>query len=86
MTYSVTVKGQVTIPSQVRHALGIAPGDKVDFCLLGGEARLRPARDQNDITRLFGILKSRRGVSLAEMKNAAPAAAVAARHNKLRRR
>ena len=85
MTYSVTVKGQVTIPSQVRHALGIAPGDKVDFRLLGGEARLRPARDQNDITRLFGILKSRRGVSLAEMKTA-PAAAVAARHNKLRRR
>ena len=85
MTYSVTVKGQVTIPSQVRHALGIAPGDKVDFRLLGNEARLRPARDQNDITRLFGILKSRRGVSLAEMKNAAPAAA-AARHAKLRRR
>ena len=85
MTYSVTVKGQVTIPSQVRHALGIAPGDKVDFRLLGGEARLRPARDPNDITRLFGILKSRRGVSLAEMKNAAPAAA-ATRHNKLRRR
>ena len=85
MTYSVTVKGQVTIPSQVRHALGIAPGDKVDFRLHGNEARLRPARDQNDITRLFGILKSRRGVSLAEMKNAAPAAA-AARHAKLRRR
>ena len=85
MTYSVTVKGQVTIPSQVRHALGIAPGDKVDFRLHGNEARLRPARDQNDITRLFGILKSRRGVSLAEMKNAAPAA-VAARHAKLRRR
>ena len=85
MTYSVTVKGQVTIPSQVRHALGIAPGDKVDFRLHGNEARLRPARDQNDITRLFGILKSRRGVSLAEMKNAAPATA-AARHNKLRRR
>ena len=85
MTYSVTVKGQVTIPSQVRHALGIAPGDKVDFRLHGGEARLRPARDQNDITRLFGILKSRRGVSLAEMKTA-PAAAAAARHAKLRRR
>ena len=85
MTYSVTVKGQVTIPSQVRHALGIAPGDKVDFRLHGNEARLRPARDQNDITRLFGILKSRRGVSLAEMKNAAPAAA-AVRHAKLRRR
>ena len=46
MTYSVTVKGQVTIPSQVRHALGIAPGDKVDFRLHGNEARLRPARDQ----------------------------------------
>lgn len=27
----VTVKGQVTIPQEVREALGIAPGSEVDF-------------------------------------------------------
>lgn len=83
MAYSVTVKGQVTIPSRVRRALGIVPGAKVDFRLRGDEARLIPARGQNDVTRLFGILKPRRSVSLAEMKKAAPAAA-AARHGKIR--
>lgn len=30
MTTTVTIKGQVTIPKEVREAAGIAPGDKVD--------------------------------------------------------
>ncbi len=31
MTVTVTRKGQVTIPKQVRDRLGINPGSKVDF-------------------------------------------------------
>jgi len=31
MTVTVTSKGQVTIPKQVRDRLGIKPGSKVDF-------------------------------------------------------
>ena len=31
MAVSVTSKGQVTIPKQVREALGITPGSKVEF-------------------------------------------------------
>jgi AbrB family looped-hinge helix DNA binding protein len=31
MTVTVTSKGQVTIPKQVRDRLGINPGSKVDF-------------------------------------------------------
>jgi antitoxin PrlF len=31
MTVTVTRKGQVTIPKQVRDRLGIKPGNKVDF-------------------------------------------------------
>ena len=33
MGNSLTVKGQVTIPKRVRDALGLKPGDEVDFVL-----------------------------------------------------
>lgn len=36
----VTTKGQVTIPLEVRRALGIRPGSDVDFELDGSGARL----------------------------------------------
>lgn len=36
----VTSKGQVTIPLEVRQALGIQPGTRVDFQLDGSGARL----------------------------------------------
>jgi AbrB family looped-hinge helix DNA binding protein len=38
---TVTSKGQVTIPIEIREALGIEPHDKVEFVLEGHEARLR---------------------------------------------
>lgn len=38
---TVTTKGQVTIPIEVRRALGLEPNDKVEFVLEGDEARLR---------------------------------------------
>jgi antitoxin PrlF len=31
MTTTLTVKGQVTIPKQIRDALGLTPGSAVDF-------------------------------------------------------
>jgi AbrB family looped-hinge helix DNA binding protein len=33
MTTTLTVKGQVTIPKQIRDALGLAPGSAVDFAV-----------------------------------------------------
>jgi antitoxin PrlF len=41
---TITVKGQVTIPKRVRDALGVKPGDEVDFVLGdGGEVVVRRA-------------------------------------------
>ncbi len=38
---SMTTKGQVTIPKEVRDALGLKPFDKVEIVLDGKGARLR---------------------------------------------
>ena len=73
-TSTVTTKGQVTIPSKLRKALGLSPGRKVTFHLENGKITLEPVRD--DITDAFGILKSERGVSAEEMNEAIAEAAV----------
>jgi len=33
MSTTITVKGQVTIPKQIRESLGLVPGSKVEFTL-----------------------------------------------------
>ena len=39
---TVTEKGQVTIPNEIRKALGIRPKDKIRFMLDDGVVRLTP--------------------------------------------
>lgn len=41
---SVSPKGQVTLPLEIRRLLGIQPKDKVAFRIQDGEVRVRPAR------------------------------------------
>lgn len=52
----VTQKGQVTIPLEVRRALGIRPGSEVDFEVDERGARLRVGRERAEaaIARLRG--------------------------------
>jgi AbrB family looped-hinge helix DNA binding protein len=38
----ITSKGQITIPQQVRHELGLEPGDEVEIVVDGGAARIVP--------------------------------------------
>jgi AbrB family looped-hinge helix DNA binding protein len=43
MSTTVTSKGQVTIPKQMRDYLGLQPGSKVDFsCTADGQVVIRP--------------------------------------------
>src|SRR6266516_4624510 len=44
MLSSVSPKGQVTIPLEIRRMLGVKPKDKVAFTVKNGRVRIAPAR------------------------------------------
>lgn len=44
MSATISSKGQITIPIEVRVRLGLREGDKVEFVTQGGVTILRPAR------------------------------------------
>ena len=69
-TATVTSKGQITIPREVRQALGLRPGDRVAFRLRDdGTVAVEP--ETVDVRTLRGSLKSRvHGVSVADMDRA----------------
>ena len=48
MVSSVSPKGQVTVPVQIRRLLGIKPKDKVAFRVEGKRVELTPARTRLD--------------------------------------
>ena len=53
---TVTSKGQVTLPVEVRRKLGLRPGDRVDFIIEGSrEVVLRPKK--MPLTSLLGIMR-----------------------------
>ena len=57
LEFSVTKKGQTTLPKSVRETLGVGAGDRVRYLILDGEVRILPVRP---IHRLFGVLEARR--------------------------
>jgi antitoxin PrlF len=67
-TSSMTRKGQVTIPVEVRRRLGLRRGDQVAFLDVDDQIVLKPI--QNDVRAAFGLVKTRRSVSLRQMEEA----------------
>ncbi len=68
---TVTSKGQITIPKKIRQALGLAPGDRIEFVVEdSGKVSVRSGKA--DIVELKGLLHKagRRVVSLADMERA----------------
>lgn len=64
MSTTVTTKGQVTIPSSVRKALGLEPGSKVQFRLSeNGQVILEPETVQSRPRRFANL----RGVATIRM-------------------
>ena len=72
---TVTSKGQTTIPGEIRAALRIKPGDRLDYAIDGDHATIRV----NPGTRsLKGVLASTKGkgMSFAQIRAAAGKAAL----------
>ncbi len=56
-TSTISRKGQITIPLEVRQRLGVTYGDQVKFDLDNGLTILRPARsDENPFEKFAGCL------------------------------
>ena len=52
---TISSKGQVTVPIEVRHRLGLREGDRVEFVFEEGRTVLRPARtEKNPFTAYLG--------------------------------
>ena len=53
---TVSSKGQITIPKHVREALGIEPGDPLEFEVRGQECVVRKKRSTVDWSQFIGVL------------------------------
>lgn len=65
---TVTVKGQVTIPVELRRRLGLSPGDRVGFVLENGALRLVKREDR--VEARFGLIQADQAVSDEDMERA----------------
>ncbi|MDQ7075139.1 MAG: AbrB/MazE/SpoVT family DNA-binding domain-containing protein [Gammaproteobacteria bacterium] len=67
-TSNLTSKGQVTLPASIRKQLNLKTGDRIVFTLQDNKIIAEPLC--NDISSLFGIIKSDKAVSLNEIEEA----------------
>lgn len=69
---SVTSKGQVTIPKQLRQQLGIRQGSRIAFVLVGDHVEMRVCSTPTDqASSGFGMLKSCRAAVPSDFDPAA---------------
>ena len=75
MKSTISSKGQVTVPVEIREKLGLAPGTVVEFKLSHGVALLRKGASRfHPVDQVYGKLKLRRPVDelLDEMRGPRP--------------
>jgi len=76
---TITSKGQITIPAEVRRALAVDAGDRVEFVALepGQFLFLAVNRSVTELKGMFG--KPQRSVSIEQMNHAIAAKGASAR-------
>lgn len=69
---TITSKGQITIPVQVRNALGLDAGDRIEFVeLQKGQFAIIPAtRSLKELKGMFRHKRKKRAVTVDEMNAA----------------
>ncbi len=68
--YTITPKGQVTLPAEIREKLKLYPGDKITYEESAAGILLKPAK--KDMMADFGFLKEREhSESLEEIRRSA---------------
>jgi len=72
MLSTVTAKGQVTIPKDVRDALHIKSNDRVDYIIDEGRAILVPVKG---LLEIRGAVPAKKGATIEEERKAARRAA-----------
>ena len=54
---TISSKGQVTVPQEIRNRLGLSAGDRVEFVMEGERTVIRPARSaSNPFHKYEGVL------------------------------
>jgi AbrB family looped-hinge helix DNA binding protein len=54
---TISSKGQLTVPQEIRKRLGLETGDRVEFVVEEGRTVIRPARSEvNPFEKYIGIL------------------------------
>lgn len=74
---TVTSKGQVTIPHQVRDALGLGTGDRVIFRIVDGRAVLARTADLLELAGSVPVPADARDLSWREVRDRATRAQAA---------
>jgi antitoxin PrlF len=76
MTHStVTSKGQTTIPGEIRAALNIKPGDKLEYAVDGNQATIRVHPGTRSLKGAL-VSKKGKGMTFAQVREAAGKGAV----------
>jgi len=73
-TATITSKSQITIPTAVRAELHVGPGDRIEFVRVA-DGRYEVVAATQDVTRLRGLIKTTKTVTVEEMNAAIKARA-----------